>query len=347
MESQSSKPRPVTIGICTSALKSNIEAFINKVKSFPNVAVKFIQLPYNDLDSFRLSSEGLDGVILCHSINNRRFAITDVMDALYDKFLHHVQNKFGKENVCVIAHDFPWPMGPTGSANHTKVKETYMDSFQRNQSTTFKCSKLAIICGSLDKHVEVDETDWKHLQNFVLQCRVTRSWIVHVLSTSLSMIMKVIERYLPCLHRMLMHIYQAAQIVFSPVHDDDLPTVQRSREAQTRIDISCIRIIECILLLLCTPVIIMCMFVDCIFQRIYPNDSVHSLLRSFKKDVINKTLESATHKGLCWNVICIPLNLTYNFCSFIMVKCVDCFGSVCQYLGNKTTTFIGLLMREK
>nr|XP_054749885.1 uncharacterized protein LOC129255562 [Lytechinus pictus] len=188
MESQSSKPRQITIGICTSALKSNIEAFIEKVKSRPNVAVKFIQLPYNDLDSFRLPSEELDGVIICHSINNRRFAITDVTDALYDKFLPHVQNKIGKENVCVIAHDFRWPMGPTGSANHTKVKETYMVSFKRNQSTTFKCSKLAIICGSLDKHVEVDGTDWKHLQNFVLQCHVTRSWIVHVLSTSLALI---------------------------------------------------------------------------------------------------------------------------------------------------------------
>ena len=57
--------------------------------------VKFIQLPYNDLDSFRLDEEGLHGVILCHSIHNRRFAITDVLDALYDKFLPHAKKLYG------------------------------------------------------------------------------------------------------------------------------------------------------------------------------------------------------------------------------------------------------------
>ncbi|XP_041458933.1 uncharacterized protein LOC121410728 [Lytechinus variegatus] len=177
MESQSSKPRPITLGICTSALKSNIEAFINKVKSLPNVAFKFIQLPYNDLDSFRLSNEGLDGVILCHSINNRRFAITDVMDALYDKFLPHVKQVFGKDNVCVIAHDFPWPMG-SGRDGHTKVKGTYMDTFQYKQFTTFECAKLAIICGKLDKVMDMDEEDCKKIEDFVYNmCRMRKSYI--------------------------------------------------------------------------------------------------------------------------------------------------------------------------
>ncbi|XP_063953234.1 uncharacterized protein LOC129255563 [Lytechinus pictus] len=176
MESQSLNPGPVTIGICTSALKSNIEAFINKVKSLPNVAVKFIQLPYNDLDSFRLSSEGLDGVIVCHSINNRQFAITDVMDALYDKFLPHVKQVFGKDNVCVIVHDFSWPMG-SGRDGHTKVKGTYMNTFRYKQFTTFECAKLATICGRQDKVIEMDEEDFKKTEDFVYQCGKRKPYI--------------------------------------------------------------------------------------------------------------------------------------------------------------------------
>ncbi|XP_011676342.1 uncharacterized protein LOC100892117 [Strongylocentrotus purpuratus] len=174
MELPSSKAKPVTIGICTSALRSNIEAFIAKVSALINVTVRFIELPYNDLDSFRLLSDGLDGVIICHSINNRGFAITDVMDALYDKFLPRVRRNFGKDRVCVFAHDFPWPMAPGGPSrnDHAAIKDTYMGSFRSNQPTTFECCKLAMICGRLDKQVDMDEEDWKQLEVFLYQCRV-------------------------------------------------------------------------------------------------------------------------------------------------------------------------------
>eukprot|EP00057_Strongylocentrotus_purpuratus_P002101 XP_003723845.1 PREDICTED: uncharacterized protein LOC100891260 isoform X1 [Strongylocentrotus purpuratus] len=163
-----------TIGICTSALRSNIKALIAKVSCLTNVTVRFIELPYNGLDSFRLSSAGLDGVIICHSINNRRFAITDVMDALYDKFLPHVKQELGKNNVCVIAHDFPWPMGPAGSSheNHIRIKDTYMDTFRSKQFTTFECSKLAMICGRLDTQVDMDKNDWTQFEIFARQCQV-------------------------------------------------------------------------------------------------------------------------------------------------------------------------------
>ncbi|XP_030856116.1 uncharacterized protein LOC100891260 [Strongylocentrotus purpuratus] len=172
METPSSMAKPVTIGICTSALRSNIEAFMEKVSSLTNVTVRFIELPYNDLDSFRLSSAELDGLIICHSINNRRFAITDVMDALYDKFLPHVKQKLGKDNVCVIAHDFPWPMAGSSHENHIRIKNTYMDSFRSKQFTTFECSKLAMICGRLDTQVDMDKNDWTQFEIFARQCQV-------------------------------------------------------------------------------------------------------------------------------------------------------------------------------
>eukprot|EP00057_Strongylocentrotus_purpuratus_P021867 XP_011676341.1 PREDICTED: uncharacterized protein LOC100891260 isoform X3 [Strongylocentrotus purpuratus] len=159
-----------TIGICTSALRSNIKALIAKVSCLTNVTVRFIELPYNGLDSFRLSSAGLDGVIICHSINNRRFAITDVMDALYDKFLPHVKQELGKGNVYVVAHDFPWPMTSTGSSkDHAKIKESHMVNFRSNQPTTFECCDLAMICGKLDHQVDMDKEDWTQLEAFVRQ----------------------------------------------------------------------------------------------------------------------------------------------------------------------------------
>eukprot|EP00057_Strongylocentrotus_purpuratus_P021871 XP_011676345.1 PREDICTED: uncharacterized protein LOC100891336 isoform X3 [Strongylocentrotus purpuratus] len=256
METPSSMARPVTIGICTSALRSNIEAFITKVSILTYVTVRFIKLPYNDLDSFRLSSAGLDGVIICHSINNRRFAITDVMDSLYDKFLPRVRRNFGKDSVCVIAHDFQWPMGPAGSSheNHIRIKDTHMDSFRSKQFTTFECSKLAMICGRLDTQVDMDEEDWKQLEDFLLQCRVKPEWawniIYSILDTIERLIMTYIKPYIP----------QAVRSVFAPVEDDSLlPVAQRSREAQ--------RILRYILQFVCLHVIILLTTADCILLR--------------------------------------------------------------------------------
>ncbi|XP_054750500.2 uncharacterized protein LOC129256279 [Lytechinus pictus] len=175
MANPTGKEREKAVAICSSASKSNIKAFITMVSNMKNTTVKFIQLPYNDLDSFRLSSEGLDGVIVCHSINNRRFAITDVMDALYDKFLPHVKQVFGKSNVFVIAHDFPWPMKSAGSSTadqHAKIKSSHMESFRDKQPTTFECSHRAIICGNMDKQVDMDKGDREQLEVFVRQCNV-------------------------------------------------------------------------------------------------------------------------------------------------------------------------------
>lgn len=171
-----------TIGVCTSARPSNVEALIEKLRSQTGVAVVLVQLPYNDLDSYRLdqSRRKLNGIILCHSINNRRFAITNVLDALYDKFLPYAARVFGKENVCVIVHDFPWPMLPSTTYSsqpvdvskiveiHARIKATHMESFRSRQYTTFECCSLAMLCGRLDSQVNMDEADWTELQEWFI-----------------------------------------------------------------------------------------------------------------------------------------------------------------------------------
>eukprot|EP00057_Strongylocentrotus_purpuratus_P002103 XP_003723847.1 PREDICTED: uncharacterized protein LOC100891416 [Strongylocentrotus purpuratus] len=94
------------------------------------------------------------------------------MDALYDKFLPHVKQELGKGNVCVVAHDFPWPMKSTGSSkDHANIKESHMENFRSNQPTTFKCCGLATISGKLDHQVNMDKEDWTKLEAFVRQCQ--------------------------------------------------------------------------------------------------------------------------------------------------------------------------------
>ncbi|XP_071491311.1 uncharacterized protein [Diadema antillarum] len=157
-----------TIGVCTSAMQANIQAFLTRLRETSNANIKFVQLPYNAVGSYPLDSRTMDGIILCHSIHNRRFGITDVMDALYDEFLPNARRVFGRDNVAVIGHDFKWPFGDVQSGKgHARVKETHMASFRVKQPTTFQCSGLALICGRLDERVEMDEDDLQMLQEFV------------------------------------------------------------------------------------------------------------------------------------------------------------------------------------
>ncbi|XP_072181244.1 uncharacterized protein [Diadema setosum] len=156
-----------TIGVCTSAWESNIKGLLSELERIPEVKVKFIQLPYNDLKNYRLPADEIDGVILCHSIHNRRFAISDVMDALYNDFLPHAAKTLGESNIAVIGHDFQWPFKSADSrSSHTQLKEEKMASFRIQQPTAFKCSSLAMICGRLDKKLEMDEEDWEQLETF-------------------------------------------------------------------------------------------------------------------------------------------------------------------------------------
>ncbi|XP_071491342.1 uncharacterized protein [Diadema antillarum] len=156
-----------TIGVCTSARESSIKGLLSELEKITDVKVKFIQLPYNDLKNYRLPADEIDGVILCHSIHNRRFAITDVMDALYNEFLRHAAATFGKSNIVVIAHDFQWPFKSHDQhSRHSQLKGAQMAKFRIQQPTVFKSSSLAMICGRLDEELEMDEEDWTQLETF-------------------------------------------------------------------------------------------------------------------------------------------------------------------------------------
>ena len=90
--------RLVSIFICTSAHERNIQGLQDEIYRRFRGKVKVVErfpLPYNDIDNFSLVNKGMDVMILCHSIHNRRFAITDVMDAIYDTFLRHARDVVG------------------------------------------------------------------------------------------------------------------------------------------------------------------------------------------------------------------------------------------------------------
>ena len=90
--------QPWRVSVCTSANAINVQGFIKELPGkFPDLDldVQYYELPYNDIDHFEIKGSDVNIMILCHSINNRRFAITDVLDALYDKFLPNSANILG------------------------------------------------------------------------------------------------------------------------------------------------------------------------------------------------------------------------------------------------------------
>ncbi|XP_071495471.1 uncharacterized protein [Diadema antillarum] len=160
------------IGVCSSGPESSINRLLRVLRDLSSRSgdeVRFIQLPYNDLDSFKLARGTVDGIVLCHSIHNRRFSITDVDDALYDKFLPRMAETFGRENVAVIAHDFPWP---SNENLHTQVQEARMASFRIKQPTTFDSSALVLTSGRMDAILQMDVGDLEKLERFVTNLRM-------------------------------------------------------------------------------------------------------------------------------------------------------------------------------
>ncbi|XP_072177280.1 uncharacterized protein [Diadema setosum] len=156
-----------TLGVCTSSGNSSIHGLLSKLdRGIRGLRFRFINLPNKALENYKLPADEIDGLILCHSIHNRRFSITDVPDALYNEFLRHAAKKFGRSNVAVIAHDFKWPLSSEDPSGHSRLKETRMANFRTKQPTVFKLCSLAIICGRLDKMVEMDAEDWNQLEAF-------------------------------------------------------------------------------------------------------------------------------------------------------------------------------------
>ncbi|KEI70593.1 hypothetical protein [Endozoicomonas elysicola] len=136
-----------TIIVASSAYEENMEGFIKALRD-RGCRTLFLSLPYNDLDANgekiirNVKKENPDmQLILCHSIFNRRFAITDVPDALYNKFLPVAARILGKENVGVIVHDFE----SQSSELHATLK-----AMPNTQKTTFEASAFVELTNRLD-----------------------------------------------------------------------------------------------------------------------------------------------------------------------------------------------------
>nr|XP_054773373.1 uncharacterized protein LOC129281464 [Lytechinus pictus] len=156
--------RRVKVTVCSSSLMETVSGLIQYIQQkLPDVVekVEFRSLPYNisDIDKFDL--RGIDVLLLCHSIYNRRFSITDVTDALYDRFLPRAKKYFGKGKVGVIVHDF--------SENHLSEDKipSKMSTFRHTQPTTFQCASLVLIGGQLSHDlVELTNEQRSDLRQF-------------------------------------------------------------------------------------------------------------------------------------------------------------------------------------
>ncbi|XP_030834976.1 uncharacterized protein LOC105445386 [Strongylocentrotus purpuratus] len=168
MDSESTTQIPrakgVKVCVCSGSLSKNVEGLIQLIKhNMKDVVetVRYEPLPYNVSDMEKLDLSGIDVLLLCHSIENRRFSITNVTDALYDGFLQRAKNYLGQSKVGVIAHDFP-----EGDLSSEKLSSK-MASFRYTQSTTFKCASLVLIGGQLaEDPVQLTRTQRDHLRQF-------------------------------------------------------------------------------------------------------------------------------------------------------------------------------------
>ena len=102
---QQSQPssRPIFVSICTSAHEYNVKGLMTRLTELKTIQphliadVRFRELPYNNIDSFKFPShDPVDVMVLCHSVHNRGFAITDVMNAIYDKYLKYCSKEIGE-----------------------------------------------------------------------------------------------------------------------------------------------------------------------------------------------------------------------------------------------------------
>nr|XP_054763660.1 uncharacterized protein LOC129270288 [Lytechinus pictus] len=167
-----STPRTISISVCSSAYEHNVQGFITKLNelktSQPHMIsdVRFRSLPYNNIDSFKFpSNDPVDVMVLCHSVNNRGFSITDVVNALYGKYLQYCHEVIGKRKVAVVVHDFS-DCKPT-------ILEARMNAFKRSQPLTFELADTVMVCGKLEDqgNVEIKDEDWTKLTIFLERAR--------------------------------------------------------------------------------------------------------------------------------------------------------------------------------
>ena len=82
--------KKVDVCVCSGSRSDNVQGLIQQIKEdMADVvgSVRFQTLPFNtkNMDAFDFS--GIDVLLLCHSIDNRGFSLTNVIGALYDNFL--------------------------------------------------------------------------------------------------------------------------------------------------------------------------------------------------------------------------------------------------------------------
>eukprot|EP00057_Strongylocentrotus_purpuratus_P008345 XP_011662819.1 PREDICTED: uncharacterized protein LOC100889105 isoform X2 [Strongylocentrotus purpuratus] len=140
--------KTVDVCVCSCSQMNTVQGLIQQIREEMTDVVgsmTFQTLPYNirDLNVFDFS--GIDVLLLCHSIENRRFSLTNVTSALYDVFLPRAKNYLGKSKVGVIAYDLS-----EDSLEQDCVAIT-MNWLRDKQETTFACSSLVLIGGQLSQ----------------------------------------------------------------------------------------------------------------------------------------------------------------------------------------------------
>nr|XP_054762068.1 uncharacterized protein LOC129268553 [Lytechinus pictus] len=157
--------RKVKVAVYSGSVENNVAGLITEIREKMADCVEeviFVQLPYNISDMQKMKLDKNYYMLLCHSINNRRFSITNVTDALYDDFLKKSKKRLGRRKIGVIAHDFD-------SAELSSDKlNSRMDSFRTNQERTFRKSILQLIGGQLSQSpVEINNDQWEELGKYV------------------------------------------------------------------------------------------------------------------------------------------------------------------------------------
>ncbi|XP_003728842.1 uncharacterized protein LOC100889105 [Strongylocentrotus purpuratus] len=156
--------KKVKVAVYSGSNEENVAGLIKEIMGRMSdcvAEVKFVPLPYNVSDMLKMKLDKKYYMLLCHSIENRRFSITNVTDALYDDFLRKAKKKLGRRNVGVIAHDFE-------SAELSPERlESRMESFRNTQERTFRKSILQLIGGKLSESpVELNSDQWEELGNY-------------------------------------------------------------------------------------------------------------------------------------------------------------------------------------
>ncbi|XP_003728843.1 uncharacterized protein LOC100889182 [Strongylocentrotus purpuratus] len=159
-----SSGRKVKVAVYSGSREDNVAGLIQEIRDRMTDYVEeviFVQLPYNLSDMLKMKLDKNYYMVLCHSINNRRFSITNVTDALYDDFLKKAKKRLDRRKVGVIAHDF-------GSDELLPEKlESRMESFRNSQERTFRKSMLQLIGGQLSKSpVELSDGQWEELRKY-------------------------------------------------------------------------------------------------------------------------------------------------------------------------------------